>query len=182
MHEGPTDMQVAGPGMRPSPEWSDLAAGLRARIKPFLAECPVRLGALARSLDARVLLSTLPMGISAATGLEDGKPTVRINRREARNRQRFVLAHQLAHCLLHRDLIAATGPWAENVLLRSGRPESVERQADRLAHDLVIPAGLLPAGFPAGEDLEILALRYGVTLPAMELGLVGGRRSEEAAG
>ena len=123
----------------------------------------------------------LVVGIPARTGLEDGRPTIRINRREARPRQRFILAHKLAHCLLHRDLIAATDSWSENILLQSGQPESVERRADRLALDPVLPAGLLPAAVAKCTDLKILALRSGVTVPAMELALACRSRSDGPA-
>ncbi len=161
----------------PSREFTGLAPEVRNRIDGYLVEHPVKLGAIANQLDVKVLLSTLPRGISGQIGQEDGKFVIRINRHEARHRQRFTLAHELAHCLLHRDLIIADGGWSENVLLRSGQPLRIEYEANRLASDLVIPSAQLAeataeySGPMTSEVIEDLARRFGVSPAAMEIKL-----------
>lgn len=161
----------------PSHEYLGLPSDVRATIDGYLTEYPVKLGALAKRLGVRVLLSTLPRGTSGQIGQEDGDFVIRINRHEAKHRQRFTLAHELAHFLLHRDRIVAEGGWSENVLLRSGQPASIEYEANRLASDLVIPSARLSeamteySGPMTSEIIEDLARRFGVSTTAMEIKL-----------
>jgi len=161
----------------PSPEYLNLAQSVRDGIDAYLSEHPVKLGAIAKQLGVKVLLSTLPRGTSGQIGQEDGEFVIRINRHEAKHRQRFTLAHELAHFLLHRDQIVADGGWSENVLLRSGQPAEIEYEANRLASDLVIPSAELAAatteysGPMTSEVIEDLARRFAVSTAAMEIKL-----------
>ncbi|XSG82496.1 MAG: ImmA/IrrE family metallo-endopeptidase [Methyloligella sp. ZOD6] len=161
----------------PSREYLNLAPEVRADIDEYLSEYPVKLGAIAKQLGVKVLLSTLPRGTSGQIGQENGDFVIRVNRHEAKHRQRFTLAHELAHYLLHRDRIVAEGGWSENVLLRSGQPADVEYEANRLASDLVIPSAQLAeataeySGPMTGEVVEDLARRFGVSTAAMEIKL-----------
>ncbi|OLF81609.1 hypothetical protein AWH62_02770 [Maricaulis sp. W15] len=168
-----TDWEVKSP----SHEYRTLCPEVREKIDGLLSEHPVKLGAIAKRLGVKVLLSTLPRGTSGQIGQEDGDFVIRINRHEAKHRQRFTLAHELAHFLLHRDRILADGGWSENVLLRSGQPASIEYEANRLASDLVIPSALLAeatadySGPMTSEIIEDLARRFGVSTAAMEIKL-----------
>ena len=161
----------------PSREYLSLPNDVRDSFSDLLSEYPVRLGEVAKRLGVKVLLSTLPRGTSGQIGQEDGEFIIRINRHEARHRQRFTLAHELAHYLLHRDKIVAEGGWSENVLLRSGQPANIEYEANRLASDLVIPSALLSAttaeyaGPITSEVIEDLARRFGVSTAALEIKL-----------
>jgi len=161
----------------PSREYTNLASEVRKEIDGCLSEHPVKLGAIAKRLGVKVLLSTLPRGTSGQIGQEDGEFVIRINRHEAKHRQRFTLAHELAHFLLHRDRIVAEGGWSENVLLRSGQPANIEYEANRLASDLVIPSAQLAeataeySGPMTSEVIEDLARRFGVSTAAMEIKL-----------
>lgn len=161
----------------PSHEYANLATDVRQAIDEHLSEHPVKLGAVAKRLGVKVLLSTLPRGTSGQIGQENGDFVIRINRHEAKHRQRFTLAHELAHFLLHRDRIVAEGGWSENVLLRSGQPANIEYEANRLASDLVIPSAQLAeataeySGPMTSEVIEDLARRFGVSTAAMEIKL-----------
>lgn len=168
-----TDWEVKSP----SKEFQSLPPSVRHEIDQYLSQFPVRLGALAGALGVKVLRSTLPRGISGQIGQEDGEFVIRVNRHEAKHRQRFTLAHELAHYLLHKEKIIADGGWSENVLLRSGQPAQVEFEANRLASDLVIPSALLAAakkdytGPITDEVIQDLARRFGVSATAIEIKL-----------
>ena len=161
----------------PSQEYLRLDSDERRKIDECLSEVPVRLGEIAKRLGVKVLLSTLPRGTSGQIGQENGEFVIRINRHEAKHRQRFTLAHELAHFLLHRDRIVADGGWSENVLLRSGQPEKIEYEANRLASDLIIPSAKLEevtsqySGPITNEVIDDLARRFGVSAAAMEIKL-----------
>lgn len=161
----------------PSREYINLPPAVRAEIDRHLREYPVKLGAIAHSLGVKVLLSTLPRGTSGQIGQEGGEFVIRINRHESKHRQRFTLAHELAHYLLHKDRIEAEGGWSENILLRSGQPDNIEFEANRLASDLVMPSALIAEatkeyiGPMTSEVIEDLSLRFGVSTAAMEIKL-----------
>lgn len=178
--EGNTQNRAMSKGwevMSPSMEYQNLPSKIRRDIDKYLAEHPVKLGAMAKQLGIKVLLSTLPRGTSGQIGQENGNFVIRINRHEAKHRQRFTLAHEIAHFLLHSDRIAAEGSWSENVLLRSGQPANVEYQANRLASDLVIPSAQLAeatreySGPMTSEIIEDLARKFRVSTVAMEIKL-----------
>lgn len=161
-----------------SGEYSSLDSGKRKQIDEFLSDLPVKLGALASSLGIKVLLSTLSPGISGQIGVNDGKFIIKINRHEARHRQRFTLAHEIAHFLLHKDRIRESdGEWRENILLRSGQPAQVEYQANRLASDLIIPPNILieildkREGTVTDDTIRELSGKFGVSTAAMEVRL-----------
>jgi Zn-dependent peptidase ImmA (M78 family) len=162
----------------PSREYITLAPEVRQKIDGLLEEYPVKLGAIAERLGVKVLLSTLPRGTSGQIAQENGRFVIRINRHEAKHRQRFTLAHELAHFLLHSDRIVAEGGWSENVLLRApNQPIQIEYEANRLASDLVIPSHLLAkatadySGPMTSEVIEDMAQRFGVSTAAMEIKL-----------
>lgn len=161
----------------PSKEYNGLPVAVRQSFADLLNEYPVRLGEIAKRLGVKVLLSTLPRGTSGQIGQEDGEFVIRINRHEAKHRQRFTLAHELAHFLLHRDKIVAEGGWSENVLLRSGQPANIEYEANRLASDLVIPSYQLSTAMEkyngpiTSEVIEDIAHKFGVSTAAMEIKL-----------
>ncbi|HCM3005245.1 TPA: ImmA/IrrE family metallo-endopeptidase, partial [Klebsiella pneumoniae] len=56
-------------------------------------------------------------------------------------RQRFTLAHEIAHFLLHRDRIG--DGITDDILYRSKLSDFMEVQANRLAADILMPGHLL---------------------------------------
>ena len=161
-----------------STEYLHLAPEVRQKIDGYLTEYPVKLGAIAKQLGLKVYLSsTLPRGTSGQIGYETGDFVIRINRHEAKHRQRFTLAHEISHYLLHKEKIIEDGCWSENVLLRSGQPEHIEYEANRLASDLIIPSALLTeatnkyTGPMTHEIIEDLASQFWVSIAAMEIKL-----------
>ena len=150
---------------------------IRVEIDECLSEIPVKLGEIAKRLGIRVFLSTLPRGISCQVVREGNQFVIRINRHEAKDRQRFGLAHQLAHVLLHKKLVIEDGGWSENILFRSGRPLDIEYEANRLAFDLVLPSARLSeatsevSGPMTGEIIKDLASRFRVSPTVMEIKL-----------
>jgi Zn-dependent peptidase ImmA (M78 family) len=109
---------------------------------------------------------------------DDGSYVIRINRHETPERQRFTLAHEIAHYLLHRDEIdRLPNGIVDNVLYRSGAPEQKEYEANRLAADLIMPSEavkeqLEAIGPPTSEEIiDRLAKTFQVSKAAMEIRL-----------
>lgn len=82
----------------------------------------------------------------------NGVVTIRINRHDVKERQRFTLAHEIAHFLLHRDKIG--DGITDDVLYRSGLSDAQEAQANRLAADIVMPWGLIQNRLESYADLK----------------------------
>ena len=152
----------------------------REILDKYLSEYPVKLGRLARELGVQsIKVSSMRTGISGQIMKEDGHYIIRVNRNEARERQRFTIAHELAHYLLHRRVIDSSPDGiTDNVLYRSGAPERIEYEANRLAADLVMPMELIEKklnedfdGVVTEATIESLAASFQVSKAAMEIRL-----------
>lgn len=149
-------------------------------INDCLAERPVKLIRIASCLGIRVMLSTLPFGESGKISAKGNEFCIWINRHEPKHRQRFTLAHEIAHYLLHRDKIRNNPEgWSDsNELFRSNQPNEIEYQANRLASDLIVPSHQLEEitrsmkDSPMTEEIvDNLAKQFGVSKATMEIKL-----------
>ena len=151
----------------------------REIVNAHISNCPVKLGKLACDLGVSIKVSSLRVGISGQIMNEDGKYIIRVNRYEARERQRFTIAHELAHFLLHQPIIDSSEDGiTDTVLYRSGAPERVEYEANRLAADIVMPLYLIErqlddeyGGVVTDVTIEGLAASFQVSKAAMEIRL-----------
>lgn len=126
-----------------SKEWRSLDDNTKKLIQSIATIPNVPLGAIAKGLGINVMLATLPLEISGQIkrDKEANQYEILINRYENRRRQRFTLAHEIAHFLLHQDLIG--DGLSDDILYRSGLPEAKEFEANRLAADLIMPLDLI---------------------------------------
>ncbi|MFW8634040.1 ImmA/IrrE family metallo-endopeptidase [Cribrihabitans pelagius] len=101
---------------------------------------PVRIAAIARALGLEVKSATLRPRISGQIQPSADSPSgyrIRVNRHEAKTRQRFTIAHEIAHYLLHRDFI---GDGIEDTILyRSTLSDPRKAEANRMAAQLLMP-------------------------------------------
>lgn len=148
-------------------------------LNRYLSDYPVKLGQLAKELGVAIKVSSLGTGVSGQIQREGDHYVIRVNRHEARERQRFTIAHELAHFFLHKQIIDSTPSGiTDNVLYRSGAPERIEFEANRLAADIVMPMNLVQDvlqkefdGVVTDATIESLAARFQVSKAAMEIRL-----------
>lgn len=156
-----------------SPEWNRLDPQVRARIEAFHDVAPVRLPDLAKALGVSVKAATLAPGISGEIRPVGDGFVIRINRHDHPKRQRFTVAHELAHFLLHKDDIGMG--IEDDVLYRSNLSDRREHQANRLAADILMPENLLAEAREAAEEKGVgdvalyLADIFGVSEAAMRI-------------
>jgi hypothetical protein len=166
----------------PSKEWHSLDVATKSIIELFQASGPVRVGAIADSLGLVVKLSTLPVGVSGEIRPDSRARSgyvIKVNRHESKERQRFTLAHEIAHFLLHKKDIK--DGLSDDVLYRSALSNRKEAEANRLAADILMPASLVQEWmkqFPNSktdahvEDiaryLEVSSLAFGFRIGAAE--------------
>lgn len=86
--------------------------------------------------------------------LADDRFEIAINESHHPNRQRFSMAHEYAHYLLHRSRIEEM-PEGEKILHRNNVRNPIEYQANSFAAELLMPSELVRSAFrSAGENLK----------------------------
>jgi IrrE N-terminal-like domain len=147
-------------------------------VADFIAEEPVKLAGLAGALGLEVFKSPLKPDVSGLIEPSDSAPSgfrIRINRHEMAERQRFTLAHEIAHYLLHRDKIG--GGVVDNVMYRSNLSSKLEVEANKLAADLIMPRALINKqladlhNLDTDDKITALAERFRVSQAAMRIRL-----------
>ena len=121
--------------------WNRVSTRARATVLPFLRKQPVAIGAIATALDIEVVASVLDSSISGLIRVHPNDPNrcqIKVNSVEAAVRQRFTVAHEIGHFLLHRDLIDAEGI-TDTILFRSSLSNKKEAEANQLAALMLLP-------------------------------------------
>lgn len=137
-----------------SVQWLQLPPAVRELIERFQRRAPVDLQGLARALGLTVKAATLGPGKSGEIRPDGmGSYIIRVNRHDSLGRQRFTVAHEIAHFLLHRDLIGSG--ISDDALYRSNQTDRVEAEANRLASDIVMPSSLVMNAIKVAEDLGV---------------------------
>ena len=142
------------------------------RIAPYLSSAPVDLDAMAAILGIEVVQRSLPPNVSGRLERRFGGGwRITLNSRHSKTRRRFTLAHEIAHYLLHRDLV---GDFIEDDdrYRSTTLPEALEVQASRFGASLLLPSALVTSAVRAGErEPEAIARRFGVSSSIAELRL-----------
>jgi hypothetical protein len=150
-------------------------------IDHFQNEAPVDVLGLAGALGLNVWEDDLPEGISGKLFRDsdnggDSGYSILVNSPEPPVRKRFTTAHEIAHFILHRDLIDSG--IEDDALYRSRLTNAMEAAANRLAADILMPYRLIRelqrAGFSEIPDLanklqvsqHALSIRLGVPVVA----------------
>lgn len=150
-----------------------------AIVARHLAKAPVDLAAIFADLGIEYE-PRLMDGASGSLSRSGDQFTVSVNALEPTTRQRFTAAHELAHYLLHRDLMGDGKRMHRHVdtLYGGGEPSgdvifkrSHEVEANRIAAQIVMPKKLVEVKFAATPDAGALAREFGVSKAAMEIRL-----------
>lgn len=136
---------------------------------------PIDVNALAADLGLRVVYrDDFPEDISGQI-IKDpqrGGPSgylVNVNAGHWRVRQRYTLAHEIAHFLLHADRIG--DGLTDDGLYRSSLKSVYEREADQLAANILMPAAMVRVHSLAGLGLKAMAKAFDVSEQAMKIRL-----------
>jgi len=160
--------------MKYSHEWSRVPKEQLEIILKYQNSFPIKLGAIAKEFGITVKKSTLKPGISGQIKETDGSVIIKINRHDSEGRQRFTLAHELAHFLLHKH--ALQDGIEDTILFRSSLSNQLEVEANRLAADIVMPFSLIDdITFAPQTRLEVRAEHIAsvakLSIPAIEIRL-----------
>lgn len=136
---------------------------------------PVDPEPVASKLGVIVVRQPTAPDVSGMLLRRDGRLVIGLNSNQPPARQRFALAHCLGHLKLHRsrDLILDTAARYSLGSLPSMPTDREEAEANRFAAGLLAPESAVrraavETSFTTGTELvEILAERFGMTVPAM---------------
>ena len=144
-------------------------------IESFQQEAPVDVVRLCEALGVNVWEDDLPEPISGKLFMDKLNGglsgfSIVFNRGENVRRQRFTIAHELAHFILHRaDLEDGI---VEDALFRGGLSNSKETEANKLAADILMPFTLIEKLMAQGfKTITELAERLEVSKVAISIRL-----------
>lgn len=143
---------------------------------------PVPVERIARQLGARIRFSPFDGEISGMIYIMDGLPIIGVNSLHPPNRQRFTIAHECGHLVLHRGLITQKVHVDKKfpVLRRDDKSatgkELVEIMANQFAAELTMPHSFLLRALGNAaidiDDTELvneLAKEFKVSTDAMKI-------------
>jgi hypothetical protein len=146
-------------------------------VRRHQTRLPVNVAAIAKDLGLSVFQSdALPPKVSGKL-FKDGQFggtsgwTIMVRKGEALTRQRFTVAHEIAHFVLHRNLIV-NGVLQDDEFYRSGLSSQQETEANRMAADILMPYDAINRLMNEGVvQIDRLASELKVSQPALKIRL-----------
>ena len=152
--------------------WHRVSEPERQLIQPLLMVTPVRIGEVAERLSISVISLTLPIDISGLikkVSSDQDLYEIQVNNTDVAVRQRFTVAHEVAHFLLHRGQIGTDGI-TDSILYRSKLSDRTEAEANKLAAALLLPWKEVNEWHhhrfgapPSSEHIDDIASKYRVS-------------------
>ncbi len=144
-------------------------------------KAPVDVSAVAAACNARVVYEELDDDVSGFLLRDKGSISIAINKQHPANRQRFTLAHEIGHLVLHAD--QGDRLWLDKAYyFRDGSSskgdQAAEVQANQFAAGLLMPEELVRAevaqsSHDIGEvNVMKLAMKFEVSERAMTFRLI----------
>lgn len=106
-------------------------------------------------------------GVSGILVEKDGTWAIFINHSDSLSRQRFSIAHELGHFLIHKGEQFVDDFPAGEAFYRDGKDNTVEREANYFAACLLMPADQLETIWPEAKDPKDAANRFKVSEVSM---------------
>lgn len=129
-------------------------------VKLGIKAMPVPVEKIAKALGAVVRFSPLDEELSGMIYVKDGVPVIGVNSLHHPNRQRFTIAHEIGHLVMHRDMISENVHVDKQfrVLMRDSNSstgsEEIEVQANRFAAELLIPSSMFDPTKILASDID----------------------------
>jgi len=141
---------------------------------------PVKLEPIAKQLNAEIVPRTFPrdLGISAILVKEGDRKIIAVNEAHVPTRQRFSVAHEIGHLILHADdaYLTVEKGIEDTLLFRrldKTPPDPIEREANQFAAELLMPEEWIREDFVRLYDKDEeniagkLATKYDVSQAAL---------------
>lgn len=147
---------------------------LAVLTRHHMSGAPVHVVPIANEIGLEVYrIKTLPQGYSGMIRREEGdRYAIYVNADHPESRRRFTIAHEIAHYVLHKNLIG-DGIF-DDALYRSGFSNKVEWEANSLAADILMPYELIQQAIESSGgkvNTSSLAAKFNVSEQAMSIRL-----------
>lgn len=141
---------------------------------------PVPVDKIAKALGVQLKFSPLDDELSGMIFIKDGTPIIGVNALHHSNRQRFTIAHELGHLMMHRNILENEVHVDKQfkILMRDGLAatgtDTIEIQANQFAAELLLPSFLLDTLLSKEFDiddegpLDALAKKFKVSKQMLE--------------
>lgn len=170
--------------MSNKPSVDPLSSAREVLVKLGIKTIPVPVEKIAKALGAIVRFSPLDEELSGMVYIKDGVPVIGVNSLHHPNRQRFTIAHEIGHLVMHRDVISEEVHVDKQfrVLMRNSGSatglEEIEVQANQFAAELLIPSSMFdPTKISSDIDdespLDELAKKFRVSKQMLEYRIRG---------
>jgi putative zinc finger/helix-turn-helix YgiT family protein len=142
-------------------------------MEHHVGKWPVNVEAIAEDAGLRVFRDPNMGSLSGRIvrdrrGISRAGYNIFVNSREVTYRQRYTIAHEIAHLALHRDLI---GDGLAEGMNRSPLGDAREREAEKQAAEILMPTELVRKAFVQENSVFTLAQMFDVSKQAMEIRL-----------
>ena len=148
---------------------------------------PIDLNAVAQYLEARILYEDMDDDMSGLLVVKGGKRAIGVNKKHHRNRQRFTIAHEIGHFVLHhksfqdpKNDLHWDKKWAYFRSAEGVGEDPIEYEANQFAAELLMPEDMLRSvikrdRIDLSNDIDIarLAELLQVSEQALTIRLVG---------
>ncbi|MGB6229088.1 MAG: ImmA/IrrE family metallo-endopeptidase [Litorimonas sp.] len=119
---------------------------------------PVNLKRLAKRMGIVLEFAPFKDQLSGISFIDDGKSYIGVNSLHSTNRQRFTIAHEIGHHVLHQELLKS-GTHVDTVILRRDHlsAEGIDRkeiEANAFASELLVPRFLLESRISDDTDMQ----------------------------
>jgi Zn-dependent peptidase ImmA (M78 family) len=137
-----------------------------------LETAPVDVHRLAEELDLDLSFEPMEDDVSAMLLIEDGEGHIVVNKSHHANRQRFSIAHEIGHFLLHAkgDQLFVDRSFYRNQASSVGESRQ-EVEANAFAASLLMPSKLVKEDLPDDDDPELYVARLASTYAVSELAM-----------
>ena len=140
----------------------------KAREKGFINNYQVDIKEIVKSHGVILREESMPSSLSGYLRFIDQKWVIGVNSKHHPKRQRYTIAHEFAHYILHRD---DRGEFEdEEIYFRSDKTSSIEFKADEFAGEILMPDDLFRHAIKNGlKQIEELANAFNVSTLAVKV-------------
>lgn len=142
-------------------------------LQLHLQNVPVDVEALAYDLGLNLKYEDLPDDIAGKLERDWMAPAgfrITVDSSDGHRRKRFTIAHEIAHYMLHRDLLPEEGV-TDSALYRSSLSDDMERHANRFAAQILLPADKVREAYRSEKSLAALSRIFDVSDAALRIRL-----------
>lgn len=110
---------------------------------------PIPVDKIAKAIGVQLKFSPLDEELSGMVFIKDGTPIIGVNSLHHPNRQRFTIAHELGHLVMHRDILSNEVHVDKQfrILMRDAAAaagtDTIEIEANKFAAELLLPGFLI---------------------------------------